>query len=73
MSCSAAPVGEVTMPIARGRNGGACFLSESNNPSPASFALSCSSARARAPPGPAAASDNQDEFFSEAIDQLLSF
>lgn len=49
MSCSAAPLREVTTPIRRGNSGSARFLASANRPSAASLRLSSSSARAWAP------------------------
>ena len=44
MSRSAAPVGDVTMPMTRGKSGSGRFLPASKSPSASSFLLSCSKA-----------------------------
>ncbi len=49
MSAMAAPRGEVTMPMRRGKRGSGRLRSAANSPSAASFFLSCSKASCSAP------------------------
>ncbi|OGK90114.1 MAG: hypothetical protein A2W08_12195 [Candidatus Rokubacteria bacterium RBG_16_73_20] len=63
MSRSAAPLGEVTIPIVRGNRGSARLRAGSNNPSAPSRALSCSNASWSAP-SPRGSSSSTTSWYS---------